>query len=81
MREKSHFLLAYHGEACPDMDLGAMIQKTRVMEKTILLRALSWCFMAWYEYTRTHRPMQNRDTFAKINQYLSDIPWILNSVT
>jgi len=79
--EKKYFLLAYKGEACPGMDLDAMIQKTMVMEKTILLRALSWCFMAWYEYTCTDRPMQNKETLAKINQYLSDIPWILNSVT
>jgi len=50
-----------------------------VMEKTILLRALSWCFMAWYEYTQTDRPIQNPDTFAKITQYLADIPWILQS--
>ncbi|WP_300456795.1 aminoglycoside phosphotransferase family protein [Desulfobacula sp.] len=78
--EKKYFLTAYHREACPDMDPDVMIQKTRVMEKTILLRALSWCFMAWYEYTHTDRPLQNTDTFAKINQYLSDIPWILNSV-
>jgi len=78
--EKKYFFRAYHQKACPEMDLSAMIQKTRVMEKAILLRALSWCFMAWYEYTRTDRQLQNQDTFAKINQYLSDIPWILNSV-
>jgi len=51
------------------------------MEKTILLRALSWCYMAWYEYTRTARPLRNADTFAKISQYLADIPCILKSVT
>jgi aminoglycoside phosphotransferase (APT) family kinase protein len=78
--KREYFLKAYHREACPHMDLAAMVQKTRVMEKTILLRALSWCFMAWYEYTHTDRPMKNMDTLAKINQYLSDIPWILNSV-
>ena len=78
--EKKYFLAAYLCEASLDMDLKAMIQKTRVMEKVILLRALSWCFMAWYEYTQTERPLQNRETFAKINQYLADIPWILDSV-
>jgi aminoglycoside phosphotransferase (APT) family kinase protein len=79
--EKKRFLTAYHRRACPNMDMDALMQKTRVMEKTILLRALSWCFMAWYEYTRTDRPLQNRDTFDKINHYLADIPWILASVT
>jgi aminoglycoside phosphotransferase (APT) family kinase protein len=79
--EKKRFLAAYHRAACPDMDMDELILKTRVMEKTILLRALSWCCMAWHEYTRTGRPLQNPDTFAKINQYLADIPWILKSVT
>lgn len=78
--EKRQFLAAYHHEACPDMAFSALEEKTRVMEKTILLRALSWCFMAWYEYTQTDRPLNNPATFAKIEQYLADIPWILNSV-
>jgi hypothetical protein len=79
--EKSRFLKAYHRAACPDLDFDELFLKTTVMEKTILLRALSWCFMAWYEYTRTDRPLLNPDTFAKIEQYLADIPWILKSVT
>lgn len=78
--EKMRFLAAYRRAACPQMAMDELAAKTRVLEKTILLRALSWCFMAWYEYTRTDRPLQNRDTFAKINQYLADIPWILSSV-
>ncbi|MDZ7666222.1 MAG: phosphotransferase [Desulfotignum sp.] len=80
-REDRHlFLACYHQQACPDIPLDEVVEKSRVMEKTILLRALSWCFMAWYEYTQTDRPIQNPDTFAKIQQYLSDIPWILNCV-
>jgi aminoglycoside phosphotransferase (APT) family kinase protein len=80
-REDRHrFLSAYHKLACPDILFDDLLEKTRVMEKTILLRALSWCFMAWYEYTQTNRPIRNPDTFAKIQQYLSDIPWILNYV-
>jgi aminoglycoside phosphotransferase (APT) family kinase protein len=78
--DRNRFLAAYHRQACPDMPFDDLKEKTRVMEQTILLRALSWCFMAWYEYTQTDRPIQNPDTFAKIQQYLSDIPWILNSV-
>lgn len=79
--EKNRFLRAYHRAACPDLDFEELVLKTTVMEKTILLRALAWCFMAWYEYTQTDRPLQNADTFAKIEQYLADIPWILKSVT
>ncbi|HSO20341.1 MAG TPA: phosphotransferase, partial [Desulfosarcina sp.] len=45
---KERFLEAYRRRACPDMPMDELITKTRVLEKTILLRALSWCFMAWY---------------------------------
>jgi hypothetical protein len=79
--DRQHFLSVYHDLACPDILFDELAEKSRVMEQTILLRALSWCFMAWYEYTQTDRPIRNPDTFAKIQQYLSDIPWILNSVT
>lgn len=80
-KEKKRFLAAYRQAACPEMEVDELILKTSMMEKTILLRALSWCYMAWYEYTQTDRPLQNPTTFAKINQYLADIPWILASVT
>lgn len=79
--EKTHFLAAYRKAAGLAIPVDEIRRKTRIMEQTILLRALSWCFMAWYEYTRTDRPLQNADTFAKINRYLDDIPWILASVT
>ncbi|MEE4111637.1 MAG: aminoglycoside phosphotransferase family protein [Desulfobacteraceae bacterium] len=79
--EKRAFLAAYRQEARLDMSMDDLVLKTRVMEKAILLRALSWCFMAWYEYTQTDRPLRNPDTLTKINQYLADIPWILASVT
>ena len=79
--QKRGFLKTYRQAACPKMDLDGLILKTRVMEQTILLRALSWCFMAWYEYAMAERSLQNPDTFAKIKQYLADIPWILRSVT
>lgn len=80
-KQKKRFLSAYRRQACPGIRLDELIYKSRVMEKTILLRALCWCFMAWYEYTRTERPVQNPDTFAKIKRYLADIPWILTSAT
>ncbi|MFW6054411.1 MAG: aminoglycoside phosphotransferase family protein [Thermodesulfobacteriota bacterium] len=77
---KDRFLEVYREEAGLDLDPEELRRKTGVLEKTILLRALSWCFMAFYEYTRLDRPIQNRDTFYKIRQYLADIPWILGSV-
>jgi aminoglycoside phosphotransferase (APT) family kinase protein len=78
--DKASFLELYRKASGLNMDLEELVFRTAVLEKTILLRALSWCFMAFYEYTRTDRPIQNQDTFAKIKQYLGDIPWILSSV-
>ncbi len=80
MDEKKAFLKKYHQAAGLTMDMETLCEKTWLMERVILLRALSWCFMAWYEYTREDRILQNPDTFSKIKAYLSDIPWILNSV-
>ncbi len=63
--EKTRFLSIYRTRAGLDLDLSQIRQATTVLEKTILLRALSWCFMAFYEYTQTDRPLQNPDTFKK----------------
>lgn len=51
--------------------------KTEVLERTILLRALSWSYMAWYEYTRPGRTLTNKVTFARITEYLDDMAAIL----
>ncbi|MFH1136544.1 MAG: aminoglycoside phosphotransferase family protein [Pseudomonadota bacterium] len=74
--EKRRFLASYRAEglalggAPPDLD--ELEVKTSLLERTILLRALSWCFMAYHEYTRTDRPLKNRDAFLKIKQYLAE---------
>jgi len=60
--------LAALGRTAPS--LGELEQKTGILERTILLRALAWCFMAWFEYTQTERALQNRATLAKIESYL-----------
>jgi thiamine kinase-like enzyme len=80
--EKRRFLSFYRkeleartGRAAPD--LTDLVRKTDILEQTILLRALSWCFMAYYEYTQTNRTIRNEDTFAKIRQYLDDIECFL----
>ena len=78
--DKKTFLQLYRQAAGLDLPLEELVFKTAVLEKTILLRALSWCFMAYYEYTQTERPIQNQDTFARIKDYLGDIQWILSSV-
>ena len=51
---------------------------TSIMERVILLRALSWCYMAFYEYTRTDRHLQNDTTFMRITAYLDEIDRFLD---
>jgi hypothetical protein len=47
------------------------------LEKTIILRALSWCFMAHVEYTRQDRSLKDRTTFNKIQDYMENMECFL----
>lgn len=78
--ERYHFLQAYH-DLCdhgPDMD--ELVFKTGLLMRTIALRATSWCFMAWYEYTRQDRRLSHAHTFNRINYFLDNLEWIFDSV-
>jgi hypothetical protein len=76
--EKLDFLQHYVRKLNIELDLKELFEKTKILERTILLRAISWCFMAYYEYTREDRPLRNPDTFAKIRDYLTDIESLLS---
>jgi predicted Ser/Thr protein kinase len=75
--EKLRFIRTYHRNMNLDLPVKELFEKTKILERTILLRALSWCFMAYFEYTRQDRILRNEDTFAKIRDYLSDIESLL----
>ncbi|MFW5837472.1 MAG: phosphotransferase family protein [Desulfovibrionaceae bacterium] len=81
--EKLSFLERYRLElldlGAPAPELEELRELTAVLERTILLRALSWCFMAWYEYTESDRGLQNPDTFRRITQYLDESACIVGS--
>ena len=74
--EKRAFLGAYQEESRrlggdpPGLD--ELWRKSRIMERTILLRALSWCYMAEQEYASGRRPLTNPATLAKIREYLDE---------
>jgi aminoglycoside phosphotransferase (APT) family kinase protein len=70
------FLRAYAQRT--NIELEKLSELTRIMEQTILLRALSWCYMAYYEYTRRNRELKDEVTFNKISQYLGEAECILN---
>jgi aminoglycoside phosphotransferase (APT) family kinase protein len=67
------FLETYLAEAGLTIPMEELDFKTGLLEKTILLRGLSWCFMAYYEYTRQDRVIKNRDTFETIKRYLNNM--------
>jgi aminoglycoside phosphotransferase (APT) family kinase protein len=71
------FVSEYRQFAGLDMSLSDCLRGADVMERTILLRAMSWCFMAWYEYTRPGRLLKNEFTFGRIERYLDEMECFL----
>lgn len=76
--QRTNFLRAYYRLVSPDFSFEEFAFKTTLLEQTILLRALSWCFMAFVEYTAPRRVLKDRVTFDKIKTYLGDIECFLN---
>ena len=78
--ERYDFLQAYHDvcDNAPDMD--ELVFKTGLLMRTIALRATSWCFMAWYEYTMQDRGLSHADTFKRITSFMDNLEWIFDSV-
>ncbi|RPH43307.1 MAG: aminoglycoside phosphotransferase family protein [Desulfobulbaceae bacterium] len=66
------FLETYRQQLGLDIPLTELHEKTAIMERVILLRALSWCYMAWHEYTSRNRALTNDTTFRKIVSYLDE---------
>lgn len=71
--EKRAFVAEYLERGKLDISLDEAVFKTSVLERTILLRALSWCFMAWHEYSHGGRALENPDTFDRIRTYLDEM--------
>lgn len=74
--DKWAFVAAYLQAAKLNTPLDEARELTRLLERTILLRGLSWCFMAWYEYTSRERTIRNQDTFKKMSFYLDEMAWL-----
>lgn len=74
---KHKFLTLYKEQSGIHQTLEELTTLTNVLEQTIILRGLSWCYMAWYEYTQQNRSIKNNDTFATIERYLDNIEWFL----
>jgi aminoglycoside phosphotransferase (APT) family kinase protein len=80
---RERFLRSYHRvsgivDRGFHIDFDDLSLRTSILEKTILLRALSWCFMAYYEYTMQPRELKNEDTFRRMESYLQDMECFLS---
>jgi hypothetical protein len=74
---RHHFLSRYKEYAGLHQSIEELAILTGILEKTIILRGLSWCYMAWYEYTQQDRTLKNNDTFSTIERYLDNLEWFL----
>jgi hypothetical protein len=77
-QSRKKFLELYADLAGLECSFDEISYKTGLLEKTILLRALSWCYMAYYEYTRSERELTDSATFERISQYLREVECFLS---
>ncbi len=75
--DKLGFLEAYRRRGALSIPTEELRFKTRLLERTILLRGLSWCYMAYYEYTQAGRPLAHSETEATIRRYMDRVDWFL----
>jgi hypothetical protein len=75
--QRMDFLREYALRSDIKLPLPELSQLTRILEQTILLRALSWSYMAYYEYVQNERKLKNNDTFSTIKSYMDQIEWFL----
>lgn len=71
--QKQAFLLAYHRLLNDAPPLEQILRLCAVMEQVIILRGLSWCFMAHHEYSHASRTLTNAQTREKISLYMRDL--------
>jgi aminoglycoside phosphotransferase (APT) family kinase protein len=77
--QKDDFLKAYHRHLPDPPALEELMHLSRIMEQVIVLRGLSWCFMAHHEYTHAAKPLTDTRTREKIELYMRDLDRIIGS--
>ncbi len=70
--QEEQFLRSYVKEIplCPQLE--TLRDRVESFKFFNTLRAVSWCAMAWTEYTKPGRALVNEDTFEKIEMYLEE---------
>jgi thiamine kinase-like enzyme len=75
--EKLYFLEEYRERGALSIPMDELRSKTRLLERTILLRGLSWCYMAYYEYMQQDRVLAHSETEETIKRYMDRLDWFL----
>lgn len=76
--QEEEFINSYLAQLPPCPESKTLRERVESFKFFNLLRAISWCAMAWTEYTKPGRPLVNTDTFEKIKMYL-EVDFIKNS--
>lgn len=74
---KRDFLRAYRASLPGAPPLDELIPLCRTMERVIVLRGLSWCFMAHHEYAHELKPLTSDLTRNRIDLYMRDMDRLL----
>jgi thiamine kinase-like enzyme len=77
--QKADFIKSYLRYSGLDIGIDEMFYKTEILEKVILLRALSWCYMAYEQYVNESKNLTHDETFDKIKYYLDNAECFLKS--
>lgn len=78
--QKHAFLTAYQSALDNSPDLEELTTCCKLMERVIVLRGLSWCHMAYHEYSNADRALCNAETWVKIQSYMREMDRFIAAV-
>lgn len=79
--QKTDFLRAYRRHLPDPPPLEELQHLCRVMEQVIILRGLSWCFMAHHEYAHAAKSLTDERTRTRIDLYMRDMDRLIPSAS
>ncbi len=71
--EEEDFCRSYH-QSNPIGSLNELKEGIKSFKSAVLIRALSWCYAAWYEHVQGLRLLQDEQTLRTIEMYLENLP-------
>lgn len=70
--EIQSFVTEYESAVDSRFDLSGLRERLDLFVPITCLRGITWCAMAWVQYQEPGRLIRNKDTFRKMEEYLSD---------